>query len=192
MSELLTPVAKAFLTDRGFECAVLAQQVFGGHGYVAEWGVEQIVRDTRVAQIYEGTNGIQAMDLIGRKVLRDGAATLDALIAQMRAAEPAMSAAAEAAVARLERVTRVLLDRAPDDANLPGAVATDYLDLLGYTLYAWLWAQMAAVAPADEFGAAKRHTAEFYFARLLPRTLALEQSILADAGAVMAMPAAAF
>jgi alkylation response protein AidB-like acyl-CoA dehydrogenase len=85
LSELLTPIAKAFLTDRGFECAVLAQQVFGGHGFIREWGVEQIVRDTRIAQIYEGTNGIQAMDLVTRKVLRDGGHTLGRLLARMRA-----------------------------------------------------------------------------------------------------------
>jgi alkylation response protein AidB-like acyl-CoA dehydrogenase len=193
-SELLTPVAKAFLTDRGFECAVLAQQVFGGHGYVAEWGVEQIVRDARIAQIYEGTNGIQAMDLIGRKVLRDSAATLAVLIAQIRQTplSGAWAERVEPAVARLERVTANLVDRAARDVDLPGSVAADYLDLLGYTLYAWLWARMADVAPDDDFGVAKRQTAEFYFARLLPRTLALEQGILADASAVMGMPAAAF
>jgi alkylation response protein AidB-like acyl-CoA dehydrogenase len=193
-SELLTPIAKAFLTDRGFECAVLAQQVFGGHGYVAEWGVEQIVRDARIAQIYEGTNGIQAMDLIGRKVLRDGGANLDALLTRIRASRLSVDYAprVEEALERLSRVTRELVRRASDDVHLPGAAATDYLDLVGYTLYAWLWARMADAAPDDEFGEAKRQTARFYFARLLPRTLGLEQCILADADAVMSMPAAAF
>jgi alkylation response protein AidB-like acyl-CoA dehydrogenase len=193
-SELLTPIAKAFLTDRGFECAVLAQQVFGGHGYVAEWGVEQIVRDARIAQIYEGTNGIQAMDLIGRKVLRDGGANLHALLTRIRASRVSADYAprVEQALARLERVTLELVRRCADDVHLPGAAATDYLDLFGYTLYAWLWARMADAAPTDEFGEAKRQTARFYFDRLLPRTLGLEQSILADADAVMAMPADAF
>jgi hypothetical protein len=193
-SELLTPVAKAFLTDRGFECAVLAQQVFGGHGYVAEWGVEQVVRDARIAQIYEGTNGIQAMDLINRKVLRDGGATLDSLLAHVR--EIPLSdiyrQPVDDALSRLERVTRALLSRAGDDPDLSGAAAVDYLDLVGYTLYAWLWARMADAVDDDDFGAAKRHTAAFYLARLLPRTLALEQSILADSAAVMGMPDAAF
>src|SRR5690606_20778123 len=103
-SELLTPVAKAFLTDRGFECAVLAQQVLGGHGYVRESGLEQVVRDARIAQIYEGTNGIQAMDLIGRKVLRDGGETLGALLATLRgeAAPQHYGAAVEEALLRLE------------------------------------------------------------------------------------------
>src|SRR4030095_2739688 len=81
---LLTPVAKAFLTDRGLECCVAAQQVFGGHGYIVETGVEQLVRDVRVSQIYEGTNGVQALDLISRKVLRDGGATARELIDVLR------------------------------------------------------------------------------------------------------------
>jgi len=186
LSELLTPIAKAFLTDRGFECAVLAQQVFGGHGFIREWGVEQIVRDARIAQIYEGTNGIQAMDLIGRKVLRDGGRTLGRLLARMRATPVAESyrAPLAAALDRLERVTRTLLERAPRNASLPGAVATDYLDLAGYAIYAWLWAWMATVAPDDAFGAAKRQTAAFYFSRILPRTLALEASVRGDQAAV--------
>ena len=79
IGELLTPVVKAFLTDRGLECAVLGQQVLGGHGYVKEWGMEQIVRDARIGQIYEGANGIQAIDLVGRKVVRDGGQTLKAV-----------------------------------------------------------------------------------------------------------------
>ena len=193
-SELLTPVAKAFLTDRGFDCAVLAQQVFGGHGYVAEWGVEQIVRDTRIAQIYEGTNGIQAHDLLGRKVLRDGGATLKDLLGELRRyplGEP-FASQTEEAFARLEAATATIAARAADDPALPGAVATDYLDLVGYTLYAWLWARMADAAPKDDFGTAKRHTAAFYFTRLLPRTLALEQSVLADSSAVMGIDQEAF
>jgi hypothetical protein len=193
-SELLTPVAKAFLTDRGFECAVLAQQVLGGHGYVSEWGLEQIVRDARIAQIYEGTNGIQAMDLIGRKVLRDGADTLRALMSVMRGERlpKDFERPVEEAFARLERVTTGLLERTRDDVDLPGAAAVDYLELVGYTVYAWLWAKMAGAAPADAFGAAKQQTAEFFFARLLPRTLGLEQSILTDSRSVMAMPSEEF
>lgn len=193
-SELLTPIAKAFLTDRGFECAVLAQQVFGGHGYVAEWGVEQIVRDARIAQIYEGTNGIQAMDLINRKVLRDGGKMLNTLLDHMRETEVGerYHEAVEDAFVRLESVTEALIARAGDDVDLPGAAATDYLDLAGYTIYAWLWARMADAAPDDDFGAAKRATADFFFARLLPRTIALEHSALAESEAVMAMPDAAF
>jgi len=194
LSELLTPVAKAFLTDRGFECAVLAQQVFGGHGYIREWGVEQIVRDARIAQIYEGTNGIQAHDLIGRKVLRDGGAALRELLdlVDLQQAAEEFRADLGAAVERLQQTTDSLLARAAQDPALPGAVATDYLDLVGYTLYAWLWARMAQVAGADEFGAAKRACAAFYFARLLPRAAGLAESIASGSSAVMDLPDAAF
>ena len=113
---LLTPIAKAHLTDRGFEACVSAQQVFGGHGYIAEWGVEQFVRDARIAQIYEGTNGVQALDLLGRKVLRDGGATANEFIASMRADVNAVAAeyrdALEVAIDRLSDVTARLLARA--------------------------------------------------------------------------------
>ncbi len=190
---LLTPVAKAHLTDRGFECCVLAQQVFGGHGYIGEWGVEQFVRDARIAQIYEGTNGVQALDLLGRKVLRDGGATLDEFIASMRAESDTVdglyAAAVNGAIDRLEAVTRRLVARAADDPALAGAASVDYLDLFALTAYAWLWGRMAGIAPDDAYGAAKRHTAAFFFARLLPRALALQASIDADSATVMAMSA---
>ena len=190
-AELLTPVAKAFLTDRGFESAVAAQQVFGGHGYIQEWGAEQVVRDTRIAQIYEGTNGVQAMDLIGRKVLRDGGRTLEDLVAHMRgvAVSDAYAAHVEAAFDRMLESTRSVVRRSQEDANLPGAVATDYLDLVGHTVYAWLWGRMASVPTASE---AKQATARFYFDRLLPRTLGLAASIEAAAGVVADFPEDAF
>jgi len=189
LSELLTPVAKAFLTDNGFQGAVLAQQVFGGHGYIQEWGVEQVVRDARIGQIYEGTNGIQAMDLVGRKVLRDGGVTLRRFVDLMAQTEVAQAHQADLneALDRLVRVTAYIVDHAPEDPHLPGAVATEYLDLFGFTIYAWLWAQMVAVAPQDEFGQAKRATAQFFFARLLPKAEGLERSICSAGDAVMAL-----
>ncbi len=188
-SELLTPIAKAFLTDRGFDGAVMSQQVFGGHGYVQEWGAEQIVRDARIGQIYEGTNGVQALDLIGRKVLKDGGQTLDLLIDEMQATSVDAAYADELAAAchRLRETTADLVNRSSQDANLPGAVSVDYLDLAGHVIYAWLWARMATVAGDDAFGQAKRQTAEFYFARLLPKTLGLAASIRADTKALMAL-----
>ena len=193
---LLTPIAKAHLTDRGFEACVSAQQVFGGHGYISEWGVEQYVRDARIAQIYEGTNGVQALDLLGRKVLRDGGVTANEFIASMRPDVNAVSveyrAPLEAALDRLTAVTRRLLDRAAAEPALAGAASVDYLDLFALTSYAWLWARMATIAPADEFGAAKRHTAKFFYKRLLPRALALEAAIDSDSASIMGMPAASF
>ncbi len=194
LSELLTPIAKAFLSDKGFECAVLAQQVFGGHGFIREWGVEQIVRDARIAQIYEGANGIQALDFVGRKVCRDGGRTLYALLDRMAATptpEPYREPLVQA-LARLRSATARIVAGARDDADLPGVVSTDYLELAGHTIYAWLWARMAAACGDDEFGRAKRQTANFFYARLLPKTLALEASVMAESEAVMGMAESAF
>lgn len=193
---LLTPIAKAHLTDRGFEACVIAQQVFGGHGYIAEWGVEQFVRDARIAQIYEGTNGVQALDLLGRKVIRDGGATANEFIGSMRADVNSVASeyrdALELAIDRLADVTKRLLERASSDPALAGAASVDYLDLFALTTYAWLWARMATIAPSDEFGAAKRHTARFFYARLLPRSLALTAAIDSQSSAIMDMPAESF
>ncbi|HTO19149.1 MAG TPA: acyl-CoA dehydrogenase C-terminal domain-containing protein [Pseudomonas sp.] len=185
---LLTPVAKAFFTDSGLDSCIHGQQVFGGHGYIREWGQEQLVRDVRIAQIYEGTNGIQALDLLGRKVVADGGAALRQFTAQIRtfAEQPGAPYAAELreAVQRLEAVSDWLLEQAGHDPRAVGAAAVEYLHLLGYTAYAWLWARMAQLAAerraSDEaFYAGKLATAEFYFRRLLPRTLTLEASIRA-------------
>ena len=190
LAELLTPIAKAFLSDKGFECAVMAQQVFGGHGYIKEWGMEQIVRDTRIAPVYEGANGVQALDLIARKVLRDGGATMRQFIDQMAAdqAPPAHAPALRDALDRLASATDWVVAEAPQDANLAGAVSTDYLELAGLTIYAWLWARMAKVAGDDAFGQAKRRTATFFYDKLLPKTESLDRSIRSGAPSLMDMP----
>ncbi len=187
LGELLTPIAKAYLSDKGFDGSVLAQQVFGGHGYIQEWGVEQIVRDARIAQIYEGTNGVQAFDLVGRKVLRDGGATVREFVDHMAASDigDEFRADLQEALDRLVRVTGSIVNRSQEDPALAGAVSTDYLELIGLTSYAWLWARMAHAAPADSFGEAKLATARFFYARLLPKTLGLEASIEASADPVM-------
>ena len=193
-AELLTPIAKAFLTDRGFEAAVMAQQVFGGYGFINDSGVEQIVRDARIAQIYEGTNGIQALDLIGRKVLRDRGSTLDALLDSfdLESVEEIYRRPLEDAFVRVRAAAGYVIARADEDPDLPGAVSTDFLDLVGYTLYGWLWAKMATVAGEDDFGRAKRECARFYFARLLPKTLGLEAGILTGSDCVMGFDEDAF
>ncbi|NCF44653.1 MAG: acyl-CoA dehydrogenase [Proteobacteria bacterium] len=192
--QLLTPVVKAFLTDKGLEGAVMAQQVLGGHGYVKEWGVEQIVRDARIAQIYEGTNGIQALDLAGRKVVRDGGKTLAELLQVLARfdIDPDFKEPVDQAFARLRRVTQSMVARSNEDANLAGAVSTDFLDLMGMTLCAWAWGVMTQCAGTDDFGEAKKQTARFFFARLLPRTVGLEESIMADSDVLMDMPEALF
>ena len=197
---LLTPVAKAFFTDTGLESTVHGQQVFGGHGYIREWGQEQLVRDVRIAQIYEGTNGIQALDLLGRKVVANGGTSLRRFTAEIRryAAEDVPHRAALLdAVDRLERTTTRVLEQAASDPNAIGAASVDYLHLFGYVAYAWLWSRMARIAserhPQDPaFYSAKQATAAFYFERLLPRTLSLEASILAGSRTLYGITAEQF
>ncbi|WP_433770445.1 acyl-CoA dehydrogenase C-terminal domain-containing protein [Pseudomonas putida] len=188
LAALLTPVAKAFFTDTGLESCVNGQQVFGGHGYIREWGQEQYVRDVRIAQIYEGTNGIQALDLLGRKVIADGGAALRLFCTQALDFAQGHTApygkALMAAVTRLRDVSDWLMDNATTNHNETGAASVEYLHLFGYVAYAWMWARMAAVAEArlsedPAFYGAKLATAAFYFQRLLPRTLSLEAGIRA-------------
>jgi len=197
---LLTPVAKAFFTDAGFESCVLGQQVFGGHGYIREWGQEQLVRDVRIAQIYEGTNGIQALDLLGRKVVANGGASLRLFTDEIRAFatthDTPFNAALHEAVERLERVSAWLQEQARGDANAVGAASVEYLQLFGYTAYAYMWARMAASAARgaadDAFYRAKLGSAAFYFERLLPRTLGLEGSIRAGSTSLYSLEAELF
>ncbi|HBO2533144.1 TPA: acyl-CoA dehydrogenase C-terminal domain-containing protein, partial [Pseudomonas aeruginosa] len=177
---LLTPVAKAFFTDTGLESCVLGQQVFGGHGYIREWGQEQLVRDVRIAQIYEGTNGIQALDLMGRKVVANGGLFLSIFSREVRAfAAGANAELAEfvtpllTALDLLDNLTQGIVARAGNDPREIGAASVEYLHLFGYTAYAYLWARMAAAAlrqrEADPaFHDGKLATARFYFARILP------------------------
>lgn len=186
---LMTPIAKAFFTDLGFESTVAGQQVFGGHGYVREWGQEQLVRDTRISQIYEGTNGIQAMDLLARKVagskgklvlvfleeVRDYIAQCNSE-AMQEFTQPLASATDE-----LANLTEHLLTAAQASPEELGCAANDYLHVFGYTAMAYVWAKMAEVSLAatddKNFHESKIRTARYYFSRLLPRC----QSLIASA-----------
>ena len=198
---LLTPVVKAAFTDFGFETAVISQQVFGGHGYIREWGMEQFVRDARITQIYEGTNGVQAMDLAGRKLPMEGGelaprffAVIKADLAAAKGVAGAETIVAETAKAltRLENATAYLLARTADPAEA-GAAATDYLRLFALTALGWCWTKMAvaALAGADRAPALARKPAlaEFFAARILPQTIALEASVLAGPKTLMALEA---
>lgn len=185
---LLTPVAKAFFTDRGLDSTVLGQQVFGGHGYVREWGMEQAVRDVRIAQIYEGTNGIQAMDLIGRKVLLNRGEWLQDLFADIREDLAAVNtgfadqaAAVEQLMTELEQQVQQWLDS--EDPNLAGTQAYNLMELIGLLTYGWLWLKMAAAEGADELD--KPATARFYFAWLWPQTATLMQRLACDSAVLM-------
>ena len=194
---LYTPIAKAFITDVAFETTVAGQQVFGGHGFIREWGQEQFVRDVRITQIYEGTNGIQAMDLVGRKtVMCDGALfkvfkeDLEQDIAHIdndRVAD--YIGELDRMVSDLEEVTNFIVAESKSLPDLPGVVATDYLAMFGYTLYAYMWVKMAAAATNtdSDFNRAKLATADFYFKKLAPRAAAFKQNIFNGQESVMGM-----
>jgi alkylation response protein AidB-like acyl-CoA dehydrogenase len=200
---LLTPVVKAAFTDFGFEATVQAQQVFGGHGYIREWGVEQYVRDARITQIYEGTNGVQAADLAGRKLAMEGGRLPErffALVAADLEAATGVEGAAEiaapviSALEDLRAVTRALQDRANDPAEI-GAAASDYLRLFALVALGWMWARIVCAAVRSENGArraARLSVARFFVDRMLPQTLGLAASIATGAAPVMALDEAAF
>ncbi len=206
---LITPVIKGVLTDKGFKAAVEAQQVFGGHGYIREHGMEQFVRDARITQIYEGTNGIQAMDLVGRKLPREGGRAVRAFFALVggdigdakAAGDPAgVAGALEPAVADLQAATMWLAQNGVADPDNAGAAAYPYMDLMGLVALGWMWLKMAAAAQRAldggaehrPFHEAKLTTARFYALRELPLSTALRKKIEAGAETLMKIPAEAF
>ena len=206
---VLTPVIKGYLTDRGFESAVNAQQVFGGHGYIREWGMEQFVRDARIAQIYEGTNGIQAMDLVGRKLAKDGGRGVRALfdligrdIEEAKAAgDPAgVAEPLQKALGHLQGATMWLAQNGMADPNNAGAGAYAYMQLMGLVSLGWMWLKMAGVSARLKgesgedaaFHDAKIATARFFADRELVAAGALRRKVEAGAESLMALPIEAF
>jgi alkylation response protein AidB-like acyl-CoA dehydrogenase len=206
---LMTPVLKGVLTDFGFDNAVKAQQVYGGHGYIAESGMEQFVRDARIAQIYEGANGIQAMDLVGRKLPRDGGRAVMAFFnevgafCQEHAADEAMKAYVvplQQALGHLQQATMWFMQNAMAKPDNAGAGAYDYMHLMGLVAMGYMWARMAKVAHekktqgngvADRMDA-KLLTGRFFMERMLPETGAHLARISSGADAVMTLPADMF
>ena len=206
---LLIPIVKAFFTDMGQEVASLAVQVYGGHGYIREWGMEQLMRDSRITQLYEGTNGIQALDYIRRKLLGDGGAELRALRAEFDAlcsaqqSRPALAETATTVRARLDEwdgLSDAVIVAAQRDVQEIGACSVDFLQYSAYVLLAGLWLQAAARAQdALEAGTgdaafyqAKLHSAQFFIRRVLPRASAHREALLGGAQCLMAMPEASF
>ena len=206
---LLIPIVKAFFTDMGQEVASLGVQIYGGHGFIREWGMEQLMRDSRITQIYEGTNGIQALDFIRRKLLADGGQQLTALQDELDqwCARHALSSELSTLVLALE--TRVLEWRtltthviAISAVNVQeiGACSVDFLQYSAYVLLAGFWLQAAARAEAAlaagteevEFYRAKLNSARFYSDRILPRASAHREAVLAGAESLMAMPETSF
>jgi alkylation response protein AidB-like acyl-CoA dehydrogenase len=210
MMALMTPVVKAFLTDNGFQCATDCQQVFGGHGYIAANGMEQLVRDARINMIYEGTNGIQSLDLIGRKVLMDNGAKLRKFgaMVQQFVEEHGTSTEMNEFVTPLadlgDKVTRLTMElgmKAFANQDEAGAAATSYLRIIGHLCFAYFWAQMARLAltrvkedgeKVDPFYTAKLTVARFYFQRLLPETAYHIRAARSGAQNVMELPAEMF
>lgn len=172
---LVTPVLKAALTEQGFHGASACLQVFGGHGYVREWGIEQIVRDARVAMIYEGTNEIQAIDLLVRKVLADGGQGLAALLAALPGAAP--SPAASARRHALVEITQTLAIAAQSDPELPYWVADDYLRAVALVLLDWAWGEIGAVAQDERWTAPAQALAQWVLPEFDMRAAMLRQRI---------------
>ncbi|MEP7005432.1 MAG: acyl-CoA dehydrogenase C-terminal domain-containing protein, partial [Sphingomonas bacterium] len=202
---LLTPVIKGYGTDKGYEVATNAQQVYGGHGYIAEWGMEQYVRDARISMIYEGTNGVQAMDLVGRKLALNGGRAVQAFFKVVGEdvaagkADPAtadFAARLEKANAELQQATLWFLQNGMKNPENVGAGAQPYLHLMGIVAVGLMWLRMAMAAAklkaAGEGDAAfldaKLVTARYYAERIMPDAGAFRRKIEGGAEAMMALP----
>ena len=205
LTALMTPLAKGFFTDMGFDNTVAGQQVFGGHGFIREWGQEQLVRDARITQIYEGTNGIQAMDLLARKVAGSKGALMQVFLDDVatyiqKTTDESMREfilPLSEAMNDLNTITQHIISSAEHDIEVLGTSANDYLHVFGYTAMAFVWAKMVDVSlqkmsEDEDFHQSKVHTARYYFARLLPRRLSLIAAIKSGAEPVFNIPEALF
>ena len=201
MVALMTPIVKSFLTDNGWTATSACMQVYGGHGYIAEWGMEQYVRDARINMIYEGTNTIQSLDLLGRKVLMDNGAKLKKfgkLVAAFIEEEGVVEAMQEFVNPladlgdKVQKLTMEIGMKAMGNPDEVGAAAVDYLRVVGHLVFAYFFARMAKIALAkqdsgDPFYTAKLATARFYFAKLLPETASLIRSARAGVKPLLEM-----
>jgi hypothetical protein len=207
---LLTPVIKGVLTDQGFANTVMAQQMFGGHGYIAEHGMEQFVRDARITMMYEGANGIQALDLVGRKLPKDGGRALQAFFAEVQgflkehgdaaAMRPYVEPLGKS-LGHLQQATMWFMANAIGKPDNAGAGSTDYMHLFGLVALGYMWAKMAAAAhdvlKARANGSAERMNAKlvtgrFFMERVLPETAAQLARVQAGAASTMELPEEAF
>ena len=174
---LLTPIAKAYLTDTAFQATLDAQMVFGGHGYIREWGLEQCIRDLRISQIYEGTNGVQSQDLIGRKTIKCGGEYISEYISEIRDFANSLDAdlnfikdATLDAATEVESVTQYILEAARESHDFPNATAVDYLHAVGLLSFSYMFARIANAAKnkEGEFYQNKLALARYFVQRILP------------------------
>ncbi|MDE3121991.1 MAG: acyl-CoA dehydrogenase C-terminal domain-containing protein, partial [Paracoccaceae bacterium] len=210
MISLLTPVIKGFLTDKGFDSTVQGQQIFGGHGYIEEWGMSQFVRDARIAMIYEGANGVQALDLVGRKLALDGGKHFMAFLdmvkgflkenADHEGMQQGFLDPLKTASKNLQAAAMFFMQNGMKTPNAALAGSTDFLHLFGHVALGLMWAKMArasfdalAAGTADEgFYRTKIATGRYYMARQLPAAALHLARIESGAEPVMALPAEAF
>jgi alkylation response protein AidB-like acyl-CoA dehydrogenase len=206
--QLLTPIVKAYFTDMGSESANLAVQTFGGHGFIREHGVEQLVRDARITQLYEGANGIQALDLVGRKLMMKGGKPAQRLLGEINGfiaankADPKLAEFVEPlekAIGRVQESVLYLMQNAMKNPDEAGAAAADLLRLMALTAMAYMWGRIAKAAHAglqagndNDFYEAKLATGRFFAKRVLPQTTALAHQIKAGSETLMALKAEAF
>jgi hypothetical protein len=206
----ITPILKAFLTETGCESANLGLQIFGGHGYIKEWGMEQIVRDARISTLYEGTTGIQGLDLLGRKIILGRGKTLKNFAKEVLLFCKDHSLISDnihkkrmhkfiwplsKEVALWQQYTLRIALKTKKDRDMLGAASVDYLMYSGYIVMAYFWAMMAQTANEKitegtgdtEFYRAKIKTAEFYYSRIFPRTKSLAKTMMANPGTLMSM-----
>ena len=197
LADLMTPVLKAFGTDMGFEAANLAMQCYGGHGYIRDNGVEQFVRDARINMVYEGANGVQAMDLVGRKLGRKGGAAPIALFGALSSwiadnekdeAIAIYVAGVKRGLEALQGATMWLAQHGMKNPNDAGAGAVDYLRLMGIVMTGWMWAKMAklSVGKDDPFHKDKLMCARYWMERLIPECPMLLERIQKGSENVMA------
>jgi acyl-CoA dehydrogenase len=204
----MTPVMKGVMTGTGFANTVMAQQMYGGHGYIAEQGMEQFVRDARISMIYEGANGVQALDLVGRKLPRDNGRAIMAFFAEVAAfakengGDEAMKpyvAPVMTALGQLQQATTWLMQNALAKPDNAGAAATDYMDLFGLVVFAYMWARMAkvvnekiAASGATPYLNTKLVTGKFFMERMLPETSVHLARIQTGCATTMELAAEAF
>lgn len=193
---LLTPIAKAYLTDKALDAALEAQMCFGGHGYIREWGMEQCIRDLRISQIYEGTNGVQALDLIGRKTIKSNGAFIADYLTEIRefadSMQDAMSIKAVTldVCAQVDEITKIIIEQSKVSPDFPSAVAVDYLHVVGLLSFTYMFARIAQAAQSksDTFYQNKLVLAQYYVAKVLPDLATRIQRIQAGADLIMQLP----